>query len=47
MVAEKGISKGGSWNDPGFYLQMWVKEPYDAATSTSWERGFRIVMDVR
>ncbi|MGL5892016.1 MAG: SUMF1/EgtB/PvdO family nonheme iron enzyme, partial [Bacteroidia bacterium] len=43
MVKEKGISKGGSWRDTGYYLQNGVEEKY---TEVSSERGFRIVMRI-
>ena len=45
MVSKPGISKGGSWDDTGYYLQIAVYETYSdtAATKT---RGFRIAMDV-
>ncbi len=45
-VIEKGITKGGSWRDPGYYLQNFVHEKYDATNSTSAERGFRFVMEM-
>ena len=41
MVREKGISKGGSWRDTGYYLQNAVEEKYNGVSS---ERGFRIAM---
>jgi formylglycine-generating enzyme required for sulfatase activity len=44
-VREKGITKGGSWDDPGYYLQLDVEEEYDTTYSASSERGFRIVME--
>jgi len=43
-VLEKGISKGGSWNDPGYYLQNLSEEYYDTTKSASAERGFRVAM---
>jgi formylglycine-generating enzyme required for sulfatase activity len=46
MVAEYGITKGGSWNDTGYYLQNTIEETYDATTETSPFRGFRLAMDV-
>lgn len=46
MVAEYGITKGGAWNDPGYYLQNASEEKYDSTTETSSARGFRIAMDV-
>ena len=45
-VREKGITKGGSWMDPGFYLQTWVEERYDSTNIANDERGFRIVMEL-
>lgn len=46
MVKEKGISKGGSWRDTGYYLQIASREEYNDSTKTSCERGFRIIMNV-
>ncbi|MES2557744.1 MAG: SUMF1/EgtB/PvdO family nonheme iron enzyme [Bacteroidota bacterium] len=46
MVAEYGITKGGSWNDTGYYLQNTTEETYDAATETNTFRGFRVAMEV-
>lgn len=43
-VKEKGISKGGSWHDPGSYLRITSREQYDSTSSASNERGFRIAM---
>jgi hypothetical protein len=47
FVLEKGISKGGSWSDTGYYLQNAVEEHYDSTFSASSERGFRIVMKIK
>ncbi|MDH4470962.1 MAG: SUMF1/EgtB/PvdO family nonheme iron enzyme [Fluviicola sp.] len=46
MVAEYGITKGGSWNDTGYYLQNTTEETYDSSTETTPYRGFRLAMDV-
>lgn len=46
LVEEKGISKGGSWNDPGYYLQSRMEEKYDSHTATSSSRGFRFAMKI-
>ncbi len=46
MVAEYGITKGGSWNDTGYYLQNTTEETYDASGETTCFRGFRLAMDV-
>ena len=43
---EKGVTKGGSWKDTGYYLNIHVEEPYDSTSFTSSERGFRFVMKV-
>lgn len=43
-VLENGITKGGSWKDTGYYLNIQVEEPYDSTSFTSSERGFRFVM---
>lgn len=45
-VREKGYTKGGSWRDPGYYLQNVVEETYDSTNYTSAERGFRYVMEI-
>lgn len=45
-VREKGITKGGSWHDTGYYLQIDVEEKYDSTNYTSAERGFRFVMEL-
>ena len=45
-VKEKGIAKGGSWRDTGYYLQVDVEEKYDSTNYTSAERGFRFVMEL-
>lgn len=45
MVKEKGITKGGSWNDPGYYLTNQSEEKYTDSTATS-SMGFRIKMNV-
>lgn len=46
MVNEKGITKGGSWKDPGYYLRNEVDEIYTDSTNVSAECGFRIMMTV-
>jgi formylglycine-generating enzyme required for sulfatase activity len=43
-VFERGITKGGSWKDTGYYLNIQVEELYDSTSLTSSERGFRFVM---
>ncbi len=44
-LSEKGITKGGSWKDYGYYLQNWVEQPYDTVKEkASDDRGFRIIM---
>lgn len=43
MVAEKGISKGGSWLSTGYYLRNSVRQYYDGPSVTT---GFRVVMEV-
>jgi formylglycine-generating enzyme required for sulfatase activity len=47
LLMEYGITKGGSWNDPGYYLQNQSVEFYDAEHETSAERGFRFIMIVK
>jgi sulfatase modifying factor 1 len=46
MVQEKGYTKGGSWNDTGYYLQNEITETYDSTDLVSLERGFRMVMEI-
>lgn len=46
MVMEEGISKGGSWNDTGYYLRVQAEEQYDVLKSASAERGFRVAMEI-
>lgn len=46
FVKEKGISKGGSWRDTGYYLRIQSREKYDDTNEKSVERGFRVVMRV-
>lgn len=46
FVKEKGITKGGSWLDTGYYLQNLVEEKYDSTNQVSAERGFRFVMNI-
>lgn len=43
MVAEKGVSKGGSWGDPGYYLRNSVTQYY---TGANIKTGFRVAMEV-
>ncbi len=45
-VREKGLCKGGSWLDPGYYLQNSVDEIYDSGDAVSVTRGFRYVMEI-
>lgn len=47
LVREKGITKGGSWNDPGYYLQLDVEERYDSIQFPTSEIGFRVVMEIK
>ena len=46
FVKEKGITKGGSWNDTGYYLKITSRQKYNSEKSQSAERGFRFVMRV-
>jgi len=41
-----GVVKGGSWDDPGYYLQYPVREFYDGRNFSSDQMGFRLVMEV-
>lgn len=45
-MKEKGITKGGSWMDTGYYLQNSVEENYDSTNYVSEARGFRFVMEL-
>ncbi len=46
FLLQKGKTMGGSWMDPGYYLQNHIYETYDISRSASRERGFRFVMKV-
>lgn len=46
FVKEKGITKGGSWNDTGYYIKITSRQKYNSERSQSAERGFRFVMRV-
>lgn len=46
FVSEYGITKGGSWNDPAFYLRNEVIEKYDSTKEATSSRGFRVAMEV-
>ena len=43
MVLEKGLAKGGSYNDPGYDVRISSKKFYDGPST---EIGFRVVMEV-
>lgn len=45
-VAEYGFTKGGSWEDTGFFLQQGIHQRYTLSNPTSRDRGFRFVMTV-
>ena len=47
FVREKGITKGGGWDDTGYYLQNSVYETYSSSNETSAARGFRFVMEIQ
>ncbi|NOQ71315.1 MAG: SUMF1/EgtB/PvdO family nonheme iron enzyme [Crocinitomix sp.] len=46
MVEEIGITHGGSWRDPGAYLQNSARQFYKGENSASSKRGFRYVIEV-
>jgi sulfatase modifying factor 1 len=46
FVSEYGITKGGSWRDPGYYLRNTVIETYQTKNEATSSRGFRFVMEV-
>ena len=46
FVQEPGITKGGSWNDTGYYLQNGVAQTYADSSAASNTRGFRFMMQV-
>lgn len=46
FVSEYGITKGGSWHDPGYYLRNTVIETYQEINEATSSRGFRFVMEV-
>ena len=43
MVLEKGLAKGGSYNDPGYDVRISSKKYYDSPSS---EIGFRVAMEI-
>lgn len=43
MVLEKGLAKGGSFNDPGYDVSISSKKYYDHPSS---EIGFRVAMEI-
>jgi formylglycine-generating enzyme len=47
MVREKGITKGGSWSDTGYYLLISAQEYYTDSSAVTSSRGFRIMMSGR
>ena len=47
MVQEEGVTCGGSWRDPGYYLQNHVRQYYEGENSASSKRGFRVIMVVK
>lgn len=46
MISRRSLTKGGSWNDTGFYLRNYYSEVHDSTDVASAERGFRMVMIV-
>jgi formylglycine-generating enzyme required for sulfatase activity len=46
-ISDVGITKGGSWRDPAYYLQTWAEQPYADTLSVSDKVGFRISMRVK
>lgn len=46
FILGESKTMGGSWRDPGYYLQNSVTETHDPKKSASSERGFRFVMKV-
>jgi sulfatase modifying factor 1 len=46
-VKEKGITKGGGWDDTGAYLKITTEEYYDSTNYTSAARGFRFIMEIK
>lgn len=45
-VAQPRITKGGSWRDPAYYLQIWAEQHYKDTLSASDKVGFRVAMQV-
>jgi formylglycine-generating enzyme required for sulfatase activity len=43
MVAEKGLAKGGSYNEPGYDVRIGSKKYYNTASP---EIGFRVMMEI-
>jgi formylglycine-generating enzyme len=44
MVSQKGLAKGGSYNDPGYDVRISSKKYYDGASP---EIGFRVMMEIQ
>jgi hypothetical protein len=41
-----GVTRGGSWRDPGYYALVSVRQNYTGKDFSSNKMGFRLVMDV-
>lgn len=41
-----GVTRGGSWQDPGYYGSVTARQLYEGRDYSSHEMGFRLVMDV-
>ena len=46
MIREYGKTKGGGFDDTGYYLQNHVYQTYDSTSETSYQMGFRYAMEV-
>lgn len=46
FISDTLVTKGGSWQDTGYYLRISSRELYTPGKEASSERGFRFAMDV-
>ncbi|MCB0477506.1 MAG: SUMF1/EgtB/PvdO family nonheme iron enzyme [Crocinitomicaceae bacterium] len=46
FVEEEGITKGGSFDDPAYYLNIYKRQYYQAGKSAHPTRGFRILLEI-
>ncbi len=46
FVQEKGITKGGSYNDPAYYINIFKRQYHPENESAHPSRGFRILLEI-